>query len=85
MQSADPDRPNGIVMYNCPEGDVTGDDLEACTVWQGLIYGVSAAGQVDNLLPEWRARRTDPAAGFRSGGAQFFHLGARRRSRPGTS
>lgn len=28
----------GILFYNCPEGDVTGADLKACTVWQGMIY-----------------------------------------------
>jgi hypothetical protein len=41
MWSADPDRPNGIVMDHCPEGDVTGEELEMCTVWQGVIYGLT--------------------------------------------
>ena len=40
MWSTDPDRPNGIVMDKCPDGDVTGEELEACTVWQGVIYGL---------------------------------------------
>lgn len=41
MWSTDPERPNGIVMDNCPDGDVTGEELEACTVWQGVIYGLT--------------------------------------------
>ncbi|WP_235679108.1 hypothetical protein [Aquibium microcysteis] len=49
-------RPTGIVMRDCPEGDVTGEELAACTVWQGVIYTVDAAGQV-GLLP-----REGPAA-----------------------
>ena len=35
MWSKDPDRPNGIVMDQCPDGDVTGEELDKCTVWQG--------------------------------------------------
>ena len=41
MWSENPERPNGIVMDSCPEGDVTGEELEACTVWQGVIYGLT--------------------------------------------
>lgn len=41
MWSKDPDRPNGIIMDQCPDGDVTGEELEACTVWQGVIYGLT--------------------------------------------
>jgi hypothetical protein len=41
MWSKDPDRPNGIIMDKCPDGDVTGEELEACTVWQGVIYGLT--------------------------------------------
>ncbi len=41
MWSENPDRPNGIVMDRCPEGDVTGEELETCTVWQGVIYGLT--------------------------------------------
>ena len=29
-------RPHGSLMYKCPTGDVTGDELAACTVWQGV-------------------------------------------------
>ncbi len=41
MWSKDPDRPNGIVMDQCPDGDVTGEELDKCTVWQGVIYGLN--------------------------------------------
>ncbi|WP_245453213.1 hypothetical protein [Aquibium carbonis] len=49
-------RPTGIVMHDCPEGDVTGEELAACTVWQGVIYAVDEAGEI-GLLP-----RQGPAA-----------------------
>lgn len=49
-------RPNGMVMHECPEGDVTGEEIAACTVWQGVIYAVSESGAVD-LLP----REGEPA------------------------
>ena len=41
MWSEGPERPNGIVMDHCPEGDVTGEELDVCTVWQGVIYGLT--------------------------------------------
>ena len=44
------ERPNGILSYQCPDGDVTGPEYDACTVWQGVIYAVDAAGHV-GLLP----------------------------------
>lgn len=49
MGSQPVDRTNGILFFNCPEGDVTGKDLAACTVWQGVIYG-ERDGRID-LLP----------------------------------
>ncbi|KQV73394.1 hypothetical protein [Rhizobium sp. Root1220] len=52
MASEDPERAVGILMFDCPGGDVTGDDLNACTVWQGAVYGMDAKGEVDNLQPE---------------------------------
>lgn len=50
MWSDDVPRPNGMLMYQCPEGDVTGDEIEACTVWRGVIYAVDDAGTA-GLLP----------------------------------
>ncbi|MCM2402371.1 hypothetical protein NBH20_14470 [Rhizobium sp. S153] len=45
-------RPVGMAMNNCPEGDVTGADLNACIVWQGIVYAVDGQGKVDLLPPE---------------------------------
>jgi hypothetical protein len=39
-------RPLGIVMHKCPTGDVTGEELNACTVWSGVIYGLDKVGNV---------------------------------------
>jgi hypothetical protein len=52
MQSDEPVRANGMIMHNCPEGDVTGDDIAACTVWQGVIYSVGTDGTVASLPGE---------------------------------
>ncbi|MCB1383405.1 MAG: hypothetical protein KDJ73_10850 [Notoacmeibacter sp.] len=43
-------RPYGMLTDQCPDGDVTGEELEACTVWQGAIYAVGSGGAV-GLLP----------------------------------
>ena len=43
-------RPHGSLMYKCPTGDVTGEELAACTVWEGVIYSVDDKGGV-GLLP----------------------------------
>jgi hypothetical protein len=43
-------RPNGALMYKCPEGDVTGDELAACTLWHGVIYTSDDKGGI-GLLP----------------------------------
>ncbi|EHS50487.1 hypothetical protein PDO_2441 [Rhizobium sp. PDO1-076] len=51
----DPDieRPVAMIMNNCPEGDVTGADLAACTVWKGIIYSADkTTGHIDLLPPE---------------------------------
>lgn len=54
MPSEPVSRSNGILFNNCPEGDITGDDIAACTVWQGVIYADSQ-GKID-LLPEQGAK-----------------------------
>ncbi|MBO3762468.1 hypothetical protein J5J10_00615 [Ciceribacter sp. L1K23] len=47
------ERQVGMLMNNCPEGDVTGADLDACTVWKGIPYGIDqATGRVDLIPPE---------------------------------
>lgn len=50
LWSSDAARPHGTLMHKCPEGDVTGEELAACTVWEGVIYSADATGAVD-LLP----------------------------------
>lgn len=47
------ERPVGMLMNNCPEGDVTGETIAACTVWKGIFYGIDeTTGHVDLLPPE---------------------------------
>ncbi|TPK88446.1 MULTISPECIES: hypothetical protein [unclassified Mesorhizobium] len=43
-------RPNGALMYKCPEGDSTGAELAACTLWNGVIYTSDDNGNI-GLLP----------------------------------
>ncbi|AZO26970.1 MULTISPECIES: hypothetical protein [Mesorhizobium] len=43
-------RPHGSLMYRCPTGDVTGEELAACTVWEGVIYSADEKGTI-GLLP----------------------------------
>ena len=52
MRSDDPARSDGILMFHCPQGDVTGADLRACTIWQGPIYAAGADGVIDVLPAE---------------------------------
>ncbi|WP_146300321.1 hypothetical protein [Nitratireductor mangrovi] len=51
LQSEEGDRPVGLIMHQCPEGDVTGAELAACTVWQGPVYAIDAEGKV-GLMPK---------------------------------
>ena len=53
LWSGDAARPHGSLMHQCPEGDITGGELAACTVWEGVIYTADAKGAVD-LLPNER-------------------------------
>lgn len=47
------ERPVAMLMNNCPEGDVTGADIAACTIWKGIVYGIDEkTGHVDLLPPE---------------------------------
>ena len=46
-------RPAGMVTNNCPEGDATGAELRACTVWTGVPYVLDVeTGRIDVLGPE---------------------------------
>jgi len=46
----------GIVMNDCPEGDLTGGEIAACTIWEGVVYAVDDTGTV-GLMP----REGEPA------------------------
>ncbi|MBN9072504.1 MAG: hypothetical protein J0H34_13125 [Rhizobiales bacterium] len=50
MWTEDVPRPRGMLMYKCPEGDVTGSELAGCIVWEGVVYAADDAGHV-GLLP----------------------------------
>jgi hypothetical protein len=50
MWSEDVARPNGLLTHKCPEGDVTGEEIAACTVWEGVIYTSDKSGKI-GLLP----------------------------------
>ena len=53
------ERPIGMAMLNCPEGDVTGATLASCTVWKGIIYGVDRATAAVDVLPPESAAAPD--------------------------
>lgn len=52
MRSDDQLRADGRIMFECPEGDVTGADLRACTVWQGMVYASDLKGHIRALPAE---------------------------------
>jgi hypothetical protein len=45
-------RPYGMLTRYCPEGDVTGAEIAACTMWEGVIYSSDDFGNVELLPPE---------------------------------
>ena len=38
-----------MIPLNCPEGDVTGDELAACLVYRGAVYSIGKDGTVEGL------------------------------------
>lgn len=50
MWSEETPRPYASLMYQCPEGDVTGDEIAECTLWEGPVYAVEQDGKVA-LMP----------------------------------
>lgn len=58
MWTEDVPRPRGMLMYKCPDGDVTGEELAACVVWEGTIYTADKTGHV-GLLPQKGAPAPD--------------------------
>ena len=55
------ERPIGMLMNNCPDGDVTGATIAACTVWKGIVYGIDeatmAVGGRGSASIAWVARK----------------------------
>ncbi|MCZ4289692.1 hypothetical protein [Hoeflea alexandrii] len=45
MMAGEPDRPWGVILHECPEGDATGAEIAACTVWEGVIYTIGSTGE----------------------------------------
>ncbi len=52
MLAGEPERATGLIMHNCPEGDATGEELRACTVWQGVVYALDKAGAISEIPQE---------------------------------
>jgi hypothetical protein len=50
MWSEETPRPYASLLYQCPEGDVTGDEIAECTLWEGPVYAVAQDGKV-GLMP----------------------------------
>jgi hypothetical protein len=57
MMAGEPDRPWGVILHNCPQGDATGAEIDACTVWEGVIYTIGTAGEA-GWLPVLDAKTT---------------------------
>lgn len=38
-----------VLPFDCPEGDVTGEELAACVIYQSAIYAIDDAGAVTGL------------------------------------
>nr|WP_316656694.1 hypothetical protein [uncultured Gellertiella sp.] len=51
LESDEPVRSLARMMKDCPDGDVTGADLRACTAFEGYVYAISATGETANLGP----------------------------------
>ena len=39
----------GVVLNGCPDGDATGEELAACTLWQGPVHTIGAEGEIGDL------------------------------------
>lgn len=46
-----PLRPIAYAVHQCPDGDITGEELTECTIWQGVPYGLYFDGAI-GLLPD---------------------------------
>lgn len=52
----EPEAPFADVLLNCPDGDVTGAEMDACRVWRGPVYELSEEGGAD-----WLPQGDEPA------------------------
>ncbi|MFC5384871.1 hypothetical protein ACFPLB_02710 [Aquamicrobium segne] len=50
MWSKETPRPYASLHYQCPEGDVTGEEIAECTLWEGPLYAVGQDGKA-SLMP----------------------------------
>lgn len=48
-------RPYASLMHQCPEGDATGEEIAACTLWEGIVFAADASGKVDLIPAEGEA------------------------------
>jgi hypothetical protein len=42
-------QPEIVTPHNCPEGDVTGEELDACLLYRSVVYGTDETGQLIEL------------------------------------
>jgi hypothetical protein len=52
MWSEETPRPYASLMYQCPQGDVTGDEIAECTLWEGPVYAAGEDGKVGMIPAE---------------------------------
>lgn len=56
MESEEPTRSVLRIENHCPDGDVTGEDLAACTVFEGYAYAIGLDGQTGMIAgPDGKA------------------------------
>ncbi len=55
MWSDEPARAYGSLMLDCPEGDQTGEEIAACTHWQGVVYALDKEGVIGLIPPRGEA------------------------------
>ena len=79
METEPVNRPSGILFHDCPDGDMTGEEIARCTVWQGVIYSANE-GRIDLLpvagAPAARCLPWDCAVKLRQAGCPARHFSA---------
>lgn len=71
METEEPVRTVARIAKDCPDGDVTGEDIRACTGFEGYLYGIGSDGTAGNLpagdapaAPRLLFAGLDPALAF---------------------